>query len=406
MTKQTTRLNPKKLLRAFAGVSIISILVIVVSVSFGIDRIMTARNIDEATMNAVAITRALYKLEKGTLFGVDEQGERGIRILAEEFSSLDKRMQFFLSPVNIVKIKVISRDKTVVYSTDHSIIGANDPHNERLTRALNGEVVAELVKKDEIWDLAGEQRKQVDVVETYLPVRDGSDIIGSFEVYLDITRSQAKVRGTILASVIVISVVLIVVFGLLYVFMRRGTMELARVQEDLETISITDPLTGAFNRRYLFENADKELLRMKRKKGSNKKSAMVGVIVIDIDFFKKINDQYGHLAGDSVIREVATRIMQSNRKYDCFGRYGGEEFLLVVPNADRDALQSVAERVWNVVRSKAFTFSDQEISVTCSLGATLMLDVDDDIEESIHRADTALYHAKQTGRDRISYEFR
>ncbi len=403
MAVSQTHLNPRRLLKLFAVVSVVSVVAILVYVSFGISAIITEKNIEAAELDAVAITRSLFELERGVLYGTDASGKETLHVSEEQFAGLDKRMRFFLTPMNIVKIKAFSRDKVVVYSTDHSIIGQADPNNAKLSEAMRGTVVSSLARKDEIRDLAGEQRTDVDVVEAYLPVRDGDQIVGSFEVYLDITRRQQQIRDTVSASVVVIASILFVVFGLLYLFMRKGTRELTRVQDDLESVSITDPLTGVFNRRHLFVRAGEELLRLKRQIGSNRDHTGVGVILIDIDYFKRINDQHGHLVGDAVIKEVAARIMEMIRQCDTFGRYGGEEFLLILPDTGMAGLKSVAERVWGAIRSGSFAVDDLPLSVTCSLGATLMTESDVSIETAIHRSDVALYEAKQTGRDKIAY---
>ncbi len=404
MTPRQTSLNPQRLLKLFTLVSAVSVVAIIVYVSFGISAIITKRNIETAELDAVAITKALYELEREVLYGTDASGRGSVQVSKEQFAGLDEGMRFFLAPMNIVKIKVFSRDKVIVYSTDQSIIGQADPDNAKLSEAMNGAVVSHLARKDEIWDLAGEQRVDVDIVEAYLPVRDGNEIVGIFEVYLDITRRQDQVRDTVFASLVVISSVLILVFGLLYLFMRRGTTELTRVQDDLETISITDALTGAYNRRHLFVRASEELSRLKRQREHRKENTGVGVILIDIDHFKRINDEHGHLVGDAVIREVAARVRGMIRQCDTFGRYGGEEFLLILPDVETSGLKSVAERVWRAVRSEPFAIDTAHVPVTCSLGASLMLESDDTIEAAIHRSDLALYRSKQTGRDKISYD--
>ncbi len=405
MTPRQTSLNPRRLLKLFTVVSAASVVVIIVYVSFGISAIITKKNIETAELDAVAITKALYELERDVLYGTDASGRGSVQVSKEHFAVLDERMRFFLAPMNIIKIKVFSRDKVIVYSTDQSIIGQANPDNAKLSEAMNGTVVSNLGRKDEIRDLAGEQRMDVDIVEAYLPLRDGDEIIGSFEVYLDITRRQDQVRDTVFASVVVISSVLILVFGLLYLFMRRGTTELTRVQDDLETISITDALTGAYNRRHLFVRASEELSRLKRQNECRKENPGVGVILIDIDHFKRINDEHGHIAGDAVIKEVAARVKGMIRQCDTFGRYGGEEFLLILPDTEVSGLRSVAERIWRAIRSEPFAIDDAvHIPVTCSLGASLMLESDDTIQAAIHRSDLALYRSKQTGRDKISYD--
>jgi diguanylate cyclase (GGDEF)-like protein len=121
----------------------------------------------------------------------------------------------------------------------------------------------------------------------------------------------------------------------------------------------------------------------------------------DIDFFKKVNDTYGHLAGDEVLRAVTERIQSSLRDFDTVGRYGGEEFLIILPNTDLEMAKAVAERVRAKVAAQPVHVPGERIRVTISLGIACRLS-DWEANQMIEQADAAMYAAKQAGRNRVA----
>ncbi len=161
--------------------------------------------------------------------------------------------------------------------------------------------------------------------------------------------------------------------------------------------ALRDPLTGLYNRSAILELLERDLSRARREKMG------VGVVMADVDHFKSINDGFGHLAGDAVLREVARRMKSAVRAYDGVGRYGGEEFLLVFPHCDADRTWTLAERIRQRVCREPIKEGAREHRVSLSLG----LSVDDEgsrreLLEHVRIADEALYLAKAGGRNRIS----
>lgn len=159
-------------------------------------------------------------------------------------------------------------------------------------------------------------------------------------------------------------------------------------------LSRTDGLTGILNRRALYESLEKEILRAGREK------TPLSIIMLDIDFFKKINDTYGHNAGDAVLKELVRRILAELRPYDTFGRYGGEEFIILLPGAFMYECLTVSERIRGAIRNKSFDIPPSGIQVTSSFGVA-EFDFKENSDTLINRADVALYKAKKNGRDRI-----
>lgn len=169
-----------------------------------------------------------------------------------------------------------------------------------------------------------------------------------------------------------------------------------RLEERVEQAS-RDPLTGMFNRRYL----DEHLQGMISDSLSSQKG--LSVIMADIDFFKLVNDNYGHDNGDQVLREFSTRIQQNIRRLDMAFRIGGEEFLIVMPKTNPAKAEVVGERLRAIIEDTPFKISqgDGHITVTASIGLTSVIDDSDTIDTVLKRADDALYEAKKTGRNKV-----
>ena len=162
-------------------------------------------------------------------------------------------------------------------------------------------------------------------------------------------------------------------------------------------MSVTDPLTGLYNRRHFEDCLEREFLRSKRYKSD------LSFAIIDIDFFKKINDTYGHSSGDYVLKEVAYLILQTFRKTDMVFRYGGEEFAVIITETPLDKAVIPLERLRTSISENTFKYKGEQINVTISIGVS---GVNEDIE-SVHQlfenADKALYMAKENGRNQTRH---
>ncbi|MFR1672938.1 MAG: GGDEF domain-containing protein [Candidatus Gastranaerophilaceae bacterium] len=160
-------------------------------------------------------------------------------------------------------------------------------------------------------------------------------------------------------------------------------------------MSITDPLTGLFNRRHFESNLDREYSRAKRYKNE------LSFAIIDIDFFKKINDTYGHSCGDYVLKEVAYIISNTFRISDMVFRYGGEEFVVILTETPLENSIIPLERLRKAVEASKFVFNKQEIKVTVSIGASSINEDVANAWEMFDLADKALYFAKENGRNQV-----
>ncbi|HXH60486.1 MAG TPA: diguanylate cyclase, partial [Fimbriimonadaceae bacterium] len=171
--------------------------------------------------------------------------------------------------------------------------------------------------------------------------------------------------------------------------LERANAELIDVNSRLEQLAAIDGLTGLWNRRRSYEILTFEISNVKTT------GLPLSILMLDIDHFKKLNDTCGHLAGDAVLKMVAASIKSQIRDQDSVGRYGGEEFIVVLPGCDEDAAKSIAERVRARIASHPYQGSD----VTVSIGVSTCYDDAQEIEPFIGRADKALYAAKRRGRN-------
>ncbi|WKZ41328.1 MAG: diguanylate cyclase [Anaerolineales bacterium] len=173
---------------------------------------------------------------------------------------------------------------------------------------------------------------------------------------------------------------------------------LKNTQNELKLLATRDSLTGVINRGHFMELAEREILRAKRYKRK------LSLIMMDLDYFKNVNDTYGHQAGDHVLVELANLCGHMIRKIDVFARLGGEEFALLLPEIDGQAALQLAERLRSSFASMTMDVDSRPFNVTISMGVTEFERYGGDrLEEMLHRADRALYHAKETGRNRVVF---
>lgn len=171
---------------------------------------------------------------------------------------------------------------------------------------------------------------------------------------------------------------------------------LVAAREALRIQAMHDSLTGLLNRGSVLDNLNQELSRAGRESGA------IAVLMTDLDHFKKINDTRGHQAGDVVLRETALRMKSAIRAYDSVGRYGGEEFLIVLPGCDGEGAMRQAERIREAVAGEGFGWQGGHFRATCSIGVSWRMSAaPNDAGELIREADVALYRAKAAGRNRV-----
>jgi len=176
--------------------------------------------------------------------------------------------------------------------------------------------------------------------------------------------------------------------------LQRG---LIAAREEVAFQATHDLLTGIWNRRAVLDCMYRECQRASRAHDS------LAVLMLDVDHFKRINDTYGHLAGDEILRDVANRLVQNVRSFDIVGRYGGEEFLVVLPGCDDTQVHASADRLRAAIASEPMAFDNVNVAITASIGAAVVpADLDAAQTEILLAADKALYEAKHNGRNRVA----
>ena len=173
---------------------------------------------------------------------------------------------------------------------------------------------------------------------------------------------------------------------------------LLAIQDALRVEATRDPLTGLWNRRMILEQLHKEFDRATRD------GLVLAVTVADLDHFKEINDRYGHISGDAVLRAATDRLQSALRSYDYIGRFGGEEFLIIMPGCEPGLAMSIAERARRTLSASPLEVEGKRLSLSISLGVACLSPNTADPVALIHAADQALYRAKAAGRNRIEIQ--
>ncbi len=179
--------------------------------------------------------------------------------------------------------------------------------------------------------------------------------------------------------------------------LKQANEKMKKLEEEMRKAkekALYDGLTGAYNRAVFNDRIVKEVEKAKREKRN------LSFLMIDIDHFKEINDNYGHQTGDAVLKILTQQIKKMIRNFDFFARYGGEEFALILPDSDIETAKKIAERIRKKIENTKFIYKQERIPVTISIGCTQLIPEDNE-KSLIERADQALYEAKKSGRNKV-----
>jgi diguanylate cyclase (GGDEF)-like protein len=183
-------------------------------------------------------------------------------------------------------------------------------------------------------------------------------------------------------------------------YVRKTENTLTSSYESMENEYLYDELTKVYNRRAGLMRLNEEFARAKRN------NSIFSIAMVDADHFKKINDKYGHIAGDNILTHIASNLRGGLRECDVVARYGGEEFLIILPDTGGKMASMPLDRVRGKLSNDAFDYNDTQIPVSISIGIATVSVSDADPMQVINRADKALYSAKRSGRNRVVYEQR
>lgn len=175
------------------------------------------------------------------------------------------------------------------------------------------------------------------------------------------------------------------------------SLEIKRLLDQANVAAVTDELTQIYNKRYIIERLPADMVK------SHMENQPISILMADIDHFKKVNDTYGHLAGDYMLREVAGILRKNTRQdLDWVARFGGEEFIVCLKNTDKEIARAIADRMRKAIEDTVFSYNGEKIKLTSSFGLyTLTSEEMLDYETLIHCSDKNLYEAKKTGRNKV-----
>jgi diguanylate cyclase (GGDEF)-like protein len=293
---------------------------------------------------------------------------------------------YMSSSQNVLQIAILSADGRIEVSNDKKTVGS----------AIDTKSSGRIVRID---------GQPAYPVIAPLGVNAGSD--KQLYLLIDATPYVANERKLLFTAIGTSS--LAIIFSLLITYsmyrfnIERTLHENMRLEHtvkertsEIRLLSRTDPLTGLNNRRHLDEILDYEFRRAQRYDHG------LALMVLDLDHFKKINDTYGHLGGDAVLRSLGILLRTHLRETDIAGRYGGEEFVIVLPETGLDAAKKVAEHLRALIEKMAVDFEGLLIPVTCSIGVGVLRPEHAELKALLHEADAALYRSKQAGRNRVT----
>lgn len=302
-------------------------------------------------------------------------------------------LNFILEKIN-VGVFVLNRDMTVVFwnhfmemnsgREEHEIVGRNifEVFPELPKTWLEKKIQSVFVLKNFAFT-SWEQRPYLFKFRHNRPVTGGVDCMRQNCTFVPVKDENGQVNHVCVTLIDVTDTSIY-------------QSQLIETRDRLDEASNRDGLTGVYNRRYLEQALAKEFARVKRY------DETLSLIMLDIDHFKRVNDERGHLAGDEVIRRTAEILSNGIRESDTLGRYGGEEFAVLLPHTKLDGALVLAERLRKCVAAQPITFGNQSIPVTISIGVAELHPDTPSYEQLIQDADTALYQSKDGGRNRVT----
>ena len=398
MTPYSLSSSPSDFLRTYLFTAVLSSLVLLGVSSYGVYQLFERYVVNMAESNALSLAVSIVAAQEKVL----EQALDNTDFDQGRLSEVDTALRAFLKPYGILKIKLFSPQGVIVYSTDARVIGSPSLTNLDLDKALAGGSSSSIQTKDQIHDLTNEERFNVDVVESYVAMHSSKgEVIGAFEIYQDMTRFRDELESGVVTFFLGLSVILFFVVCASYSFMRTASHKLRAQQKMLQHLATIDPVTGLDNRAEITRKVDAEWERVKR---GDPAAKGFGIMMLDLDHFKAINDTYGHQVGDQLLMHIAHRLQGELRQYSDVGRYGGEEFMILLPDIALAQLKNTAERIIRMLAAEPYKIAGHSIKMTASAGVAVSEYNDLNIDVIIKRADDNLYKAKDQGRNRVCAE--
>ena len=257
--------------------------------------------------------------------------------------------------------------------------------------------------EDEAYQLISQGRKEeaVNILKSWNYIKNHQELINATEKLTNLVNEHVQNNITFRKNIILLTfLILAILFGILiyawYKSVKTWRYNIRkRKQKEQEIIYLNyhDSLTDLYNRRYFMQTGKQEIER------ANRYKEPLSLMMIDIDHFKNVNDTYGHIAGDKVLKQLSSILKESVRNADIAGRLGGEEFGIILPKSSLDKAKKVAERLRKNIENNTFKYDKANISITISIGIAAYKKTNINMDNLIHEADLALYEAKKIGRN-------
>ena len=322
-----------------------------------------------------------------------------------EVAALDRDLRRLSQGLSVVKVKIYDLNGLTVYSTDPRQIGEDGSGKPGFRRARDGYPSSKVSYRERLDSWEGSLLER-HIVETYVPVHvyDAEPVEAVLEIYNDVTelvqanqRSQWKIIAAVLGAMALVYLVVQLILMRYRRLLRDQERERAEQEERIRHQAYHDPLTGLPNRASFTEHLEEAMRRAKRA------SWPLGVLFLDLDLFKRVNDSLGHDAGDRLLRVVAERIQRAVREADMLFRMGGDEFTVLLEDVrGPEEAAMVSSRMLEAI-AEPVQLQHHEISVSASIGIALYPRDDTVGERLLKSADTAMYRAKELGRNRYAF---
>jgi diguanylate cyclase (GGDEF)-like protein len=348
--------------------------------------------------NAIWPSHAPFVARAGSL-------DRTTLVSRPEFGALDRDLRRLADGLSVVKVKIYDLNGLTVYSTDPRQIGQDASPNPGFLRARNGYPASLLTHRKRLDSWEGEIADR-HILSTYVPVHvyDAAPVEAVLEVYNDVTElveqtelGQRKILAAVLGAMALVYIVVQLILARYHRLLRAQERERAAQEERIRHQAYHDALTGLPNRASFTEHLDEAMRRAKRA------GWPLALLFLDLDLFKRVNDSLGHDAGDRLLRVAAERIRRAVREADMLFRMGGDEFTVLLEDVrGPEEAAMVAGRVLEGI-AEPLQLQHHEISVTASIGIALYPRDDVVGERLVKSADTAMYRAKELGRNRYAF---
>jgi diguanylate cyclase (GGDEF)-like protein len=364
------------------------------------------RLLESTHAEAQAICQVLFVKEKKHILQIDDKEQARLFLPDSERDGFRKRLRKYLKPLSVDKVRIWDLSHQVINDGNDDKDARSVARSGALEEALAGRSFSRMEENAVNAALAELSRGVRKQVVSYLPIWGrNKEVLGAIEIRRNLDNFRTEMRRGMIFFTLLLGTVLFVLFGCVYALVKRGAERLLQAQKDLHVLATTDSLTGVYNRREILIRAEERFSQWQGGDGPNDFDQL-GILMLDVDDFKSINDVYGHPVGDQVLRELASRIQSVLRPDDAVGRFGGEEFLAILADTRSRKIADIAERLCEAVRDNPFHIGELEVYGSVSIGGTVAHFLDKRFEEVLHRADEGLYRSKNLGKNRVSWLWR